>query len=238
MGEIKKLANSFERTLKDSNLQSVSIEILEVLSDSVMNEGLLKDIPIIGTIVGVSKASLNIKDSLFLKKIVHFITELKNVDLNTRNKIISEIDNSRKFKIKVGEKLLYIIDKCEDHINSQTTAKLFTAFLKEKISYSEFLRSTSIIQKIHLEDLEYFLSDKVELEKEIEVQQYEGISEIEFNLINVGLLITETGILNIRDQDDWKMDEKYIVEGGNITISPTKIGYLIKEILKTTANNQ
>jgi hypothetical protein len=33
------------------------------------------------------------------------------------------------------------------------------------------------------------------------------------NLINAGLLGREIGEINVRNQDDWKASEKYIIEG-------------------------
>ena len=45
--------------------------------------------------------------------------EIKNISATKRRDMINKIDNSGKFRTKVGEKLLYIIDKCEDHEKSQ-----------------------------------------------------------------------------------------------------------------------
>jgi len=68
MVEINKLSKSFERTLKDSNLHNVSVSLAEVAFDSLMDDGIAKQLPIIGTIVGLGKATIGIKESLFLKK--------------------------------------------------------------------------------------------------------------------------------------------------------------------------
>jgi hypothetical protein len=59
------LSKSFEHTLKDSNLHNVSISLAEVLADSLMEDGIAKQIPIIGTVVGLGKTAIGIKESLF-----------------------------------------------------------------------------------------------------------------------------------------------------------------------------
>jgi len=64
MSEIKTLSKSFEQTLMDSNLQNVSISLAEVLADSLMEDGVAKQIPIIGTIVGLGKTAIGIKERL------------------------------------------------------------------------------------------------------------------------------------------------------------------------------
>jgi hypothetical protein len=234
MTEIKDLSNAFTETIKDTNLKDISVDISEVLVDNLLENGILKDIPIIGTILKLGKFSLNVKDHLFIKKIIYFISELKEIPPKKRNEIISKIDNSREFRIKIGEKLLYIIDKCEDHIESEYNATFFKAFLNEKLTYSEFLRCSSILQNIFMEDFEYFVHYKIPEQK-----YYSGYndwnecpSEITMNLINNGLLISEIGEINIRDQDDWKSSEKYVVEGGKESVYITEIGSKIREIFK------
>jgi hypothetical protein len=70
MSELNKLSNSFCHTLKDSDLQNVTIGLAEVFADRLIEEGIAKDIPIIGTVIGLGKASMGIKEILFLKKII------------------------------------------------------------------------------------------------------------------------------------------------------------------------
>ena len=180
MNNLQDLSNSLDETIKDSNLTEINIELSEVLLDSFMEDGIAKDIPIIGTILKLGKFSMSLKEHLFLKKIIYFISNLKEIPAKKRNEMVSKIDDSKTQRIKVGEKLIYIIDKCEDHISTEYVAKFFKAFLLEKISYSEFLRCTSIIQNIFIEDFEYFISNE-------NLERYNGwneyFSEIEMNLL-------------------------------------------------------
>lgn len=118
MNELNNISNSLEETLKDSDLQGVSINLAETFSDAVLEDGILKDIPLIGTITGLAKATFSLRERLLVKKLIYFITGLKSIDPTERNKMISKVNKSEKYKIKVGEKLLYIIDKCEDHVSS------------------------------------------------------------------------------------------------------------------------
>jgi uncharacterized ubiquitin-like protein YukD len=234
MTEIKDLSNAFSETIKDTNLKEISVDISEILVDNLLEDGILKDIPIIGTILKLGKFSLNVKDHLFIKKIIYFISELKEISPKKRNEIISKIDNSTEFRIKIGEKLLYIIDKCEDHIESEYIAKFFKAFLNEELTYSEFLRCSSILQNIFIEDFEYFIFHKTPEKKYFRGNNdwNEYPNEIDMNLINAGLLGRETGEINIRDQDDWKSNEKYIVEGGKENVYITDIGNKIRKIFE------
>ena len=225
MNEIKELSNSLESTLKDSDLQNITIDLAETFSDALLEDGLLKDIPIIGTIVGLTKVAISLNERLLIKKLLYFISELNNIDQEKRNKLISEIDNSEKERVKVGEKLLFIIDKSEDHITAKYIAIIFKAFLNEQISYSEFLRCSTIIQKIFIQDLDEFIET---------ISKYNNaLSDFQNSLITSGICATETERVSIRDQDDYKMDEKYVVEGGSLVVYLTEIGNTLKRVLKT-----
>jgi hypothetical protein len=231
MSELKEISNSFERTLKDSDLQNVTIDIAEAFTDVLLKDGLLKEIPIIGTIIGLTKSTITLVDRLYLKKILYFLTNIKNIDPNKREKLINEIENSEKQRIKVGEKLLYIIDKCEDHLTASYIAKLFNAFLKEEISYPDFLRGSIVIQKMFIEDFEQFIkTDSREIEKTI--TKYDSISDLQNNLISAGICCMLTNNISVSDQWDYKQTDKYIVEGGEIIISFTGIGSKLKKVFK------
>lgn len=235
MKNINSITSSFDKTLKDSNLHGVSTALSEVIIDGVLDDGILKDIPILGTIVGIGKVAKNVNESLFLKKLIYFISEITETDAVERNKLISEIDNSKKYRVKVGEKLLYIIDKCEDHSNSEYVAKMFNAFLNSELSYRDFLRSASIIQKILITDLEDFISAKsYEIEKIFDSEWREYIGDFESSLINMGLCISKVGELKVKEHalSSYLDEKKLVAEGGKVEIQITEIGKKIKDILK------
>lgn len=241
MSELNKLSNSFSQTLKDSDLQNATIGLAEIFSDSLIEDGIAKDIPIIGTVIGLGKASMGIKEILFLKKIIYFIVELKNISATKRHKMIDRIDNSGRFRTKVGEKLLYIIDKCEDFEKSQIIALLFSAFLSERISYDEFLRASHIVDQVILEDLKWFVESGWENEDgwkyRVEDREDHLTLEEAGNIATSGLFELVSPDVMVRDQDDWKRaSEPYIVEGSELTVRISDIGKKIKDILKNHLN--
>jgi hypothetical protein len=238
MSELTKLSNSLEQTLKDSDLHNVTISLAEVFADSLMKDGIAKDIPIIGSVIGLGKTAIGIKESLFLKKVIYFISELKNISSAQRHEMIDEIDNSGKFRTKVGEKLLYIIDKCDDHEKSQIIARIFSAFLLGTISYAEFLRASHIVNQLIIDDLKWFVDNGWEKEESWIYSDHSNYDNGFLNIDEVGSIST-TGLFEIvspeimiREQDDWKMSEKYIVEGSELYVRITDIGQKIKLILK------
>jgi hypothetical protein len=232
MNELESLSNSLETTLKDSDLQNITADLAETFTDELLSDGLLKDIPIIGTIVGLAKASLNLKDRLFVKKLISFMAGINKINPEKRLELISKIDNSEKFKVKVGEKLLYILDKCDDHISAKYVAVLFASFLNKEISYEEYLRGAGIIQNIFIIDLEKFIeTDTGKLEITI-TSSDPGINDFQNTLITSGICTTTIEPVSVRDQDDHKRSEKYSVSGGEMIIYLTDIGQKLKQVLK------
>lgn len=222
---------SLSETIRNSNLQKVTVGLAETALDSVLDDGILRDLPIIGTLVGLGKATVNIKNQLFLKKVIHFLYELRDVPVQARMKMIDRVDNGQKYRIRVGEQLNYILDKCNDHLHAEYLAQFFRAYLTEKISYSDFLKGGVIIQNVFTEDLEYFLTTEKE-QFNVQASPAEAPHEEHFPLINVGILGFGYNPIRVENQWDHEMSEEYIVRGGEAVIWTTSIGDKLKEHLK------
>ena len=218
------IQESFDKTLKQTNFQDITIDISEITIDTLLKDGILKDIPIVGTLIHLAKLGANIRDLLFLKKIISFMNGLKDISPTERNKMINEIDDSKEYRVKVGEKLLYIIDTCSDYENSENVSQLFKAFLEKKITYDEFLRSSNIIERVTSYDLKWFLKNTCE---------YMSVEEVG-SLISSGLfdLHYEQIDVSVEDQDDYKSSDRYKthINGGETGVTISRVGEIILEV--------
>jgi len=161
MNEIKTLACSLEDTIKSSELKNIGYDLSEVALDSIMSEGLLKDLPIVGTLLNLGKTAISIRDYLFQKKIIGFLTALDDVSVADKEDVINKINNSKEFQVKIGEKLLYIIDKSQDHEKAKVIGRLFKAVVQGEITYKTFLIACSVIESITYEQLDWFVTTDV-----------------------------------------------------------------------------
>lgn len=219
------IQNSFNATLVDSNLIELGSDMSEVFIDSLMEDGILKDVFIVGTIVKCAKLGANIKDRLFLKKILSFLTQLKDVSPEQRKLIIEKIDSSKEYRVKVGEKLLYIIDSCEDYESSELVGVLFKSFVKEKITYKEFQKASSVIQRLNINDFRWFIKERK--------NHYFSLDDVG-DLISSGLfeLYYDEPDIEVKDQDDHKATSKYKTEvhGGGMSVHLSRTGEVILEV--------
>jgi len=216
--KLKDCSKSLEQTLKDSNLHNISINNVEVILDGLLEDGIAKDIPIIGSVIGVGKVAVGIRETLFLKKIIYFISELSEIPQSKRKELIEEIDDSKKYRTKIGEKLLFIIDKCDDHDTAQIIAKLFAAFLREELTYDDFLRAVSIIENVFIQDLNWFVKQDGNC---FDLRDLEGIR-------SSGLVD-----LNIYDTQDLDMTQPQSYE---LNAYISDIGSKIRDILAPKTN--
>ncbi len=219
---LSELSASLSDSLVDSDLQSVTVELAESLADTLLDDGLAKDIPVIGTIYGLAKFGVSVRDRLFLKKLLYFISELSQVSVEERATMISRIDQSGKYRVKVGEKLLYILDKSEDHENARIVAHLFSAFVSATLSYDEFLRACRGIQSVMTDDLWSFVEGE---------EDRWPVSAVG-NLLSAGLCEIENPEIRVENEWDSDRSSKYRVEGTELTAYISDLGKKIRSILR------
>ena len=147
-------------TIKNPDLIEIISDTSEVIIDSFLESGIIKDIPLIGTLYKGVKIVSSIQDRLFTIKLVNFIKQLENTDLQQRCKMIEGIEANENFKSKVGKKVLFIIDKCEDDEKAKLMGFLFKEFLEEKFTYEDFLKISNSINTLSINDINLIFLNK------------------------------------------------------------------------------
>lgn len=148
----KELSKSLKETIYNSNLAEIGANIAEVTIDSVLKEGVLKDFPIIGTLVGIWKTGVTINDYLFLNKLILFLNESSKLSEHNRSKIIDNLE-SEDYQTEAGEKLISIIDKLETGSKARMLGKALTLFGNKNISKDEFWRVSFVIERLPMSDI-------------------------------------------------------------------------------------
>lgn len=130
-------------------------DYLELSIDNFIEDGLLKDIPIVSTIVSGLKFAKNIYDRNLLKQTLTFINELNNGSISS-DKLFTYRDkienNPKKCEKELGRILIYL-NSFIDKEKSIILAKLFKAYISQNINWSEFCEFSEITNKIFIQDL-------------------------------------------------------------------------------------
>lgn len=161
----KDLGLSLVNTLASSDLSGVLADPAEVVVDQILKDGLLKDIPIISTIIGVVKTAFAVHDYLLVLKLVKFLQGI-NITKEERAHFEKAIGDDAEYRRTVGQNLLMLIDRLDDVTKADMVAKLFKAFLRDDITYDEFRRFASVVERIFIGDLIGFLSDWADLKRQ------------------------------------------------------------------------
>lgn len=205
------------------------IELSEYSIDEIIKNDTIKQIPVIKTLFAVIQTGLNIRDRLFLKKITVFLAGISHIPEDKRQEMINKIDNSKKYRIRVGEKLLYILDNCDDCINAENVAKLFSAMISGEISYEEYLGASRIVSRVSADELKLFIDSHYEPP----ALSYEAIS-----LLHTGLVFVDAEKIDVkvvkREPADWDDSYEYYdsqTSGGETIPYSTQAGDVIFKVL-------
>jgi hypothetical protein len=106
---------SFLITITNSDLKNVTIELAEVGIDTVLKEGILKDVPIIGLFSSIYRGALQIRDQIFLKKLLHFLSAVKDIPPEQRERMFQKLEEEGHGRKSVGENMLLILDRVDSY---------------------------------------------------------------------------------------------------------------------------
>jgi hypothetical protein len=134
------LGTSLVSTINDKGAADVLADAAEAVLDDLMTDGVLKNVPIVGSLVKVAKAGFGISDYMFLKKVARFLYELRDVPEDDRHHFIGEMQADEERKRKVGEALVLLLDRMDDMSKPGLLARGFKAYLQGPITYDVFRR--------------------------------------------------------------------------------------------------
>lgn len=125
----------------------------EAMLDDGLAEGVLRDVPLIGTVVGLIRAGATVREHLFLKKLARFAAELGDISDEERAEFRDEMDRDPEFREEVGENLLLLLERAAEVQKPRLIGKLFAAYLRKRISHSQMQRAVVAVDRAHYADL-------------------------------------------------------------------------------------
>ncbi|MDN4617628.1 hypothetical protein QCD85_05930 [Paenibacillus sp. PsM32] len=200
--------------------ESLTTPLIEATFDSILKEGVLKDIPGTNTAVQLFKLPKIISATILESKLEYFLMNLAEISFEKRINFAQKyLDNESHFV----DNLLLALDKIERVEKLPLFLNLFRAFLYEKISTSDFWRLTKCLNDGFYEDFEFL--KKYADKKSLFGDQAQALS-------NSGLVQTNVGLA----PDPYELNGEFGLEGSSekhTDYSITKMGELfIKHGLK------
>ncbi|MCG6146575.1 hypothetical protein [Leptospira bandrabouensis] len=148
-----------------SNLGEVVIDNLDLV------DGVLKEVPIVSSLISFGKIGFNVSNQLFLKKFALFIKASENVKNSAAfASFKKEISNPDK-REKVSHHLLEIIDKTIEEEKIRIYSTLFDKYVNGILTWDEFYILTLTVYDLHILGIQFLkeILDDSDLDKNISV---------------------------------------------------------------------
>lgn len=131
----------------------------EMALDAFLDDNMLKNIPVIGTLINLGKCGMTIKNLQFAKNYYVFIQEIRNKEISKEklDKHIEELKNNPKRMRKEMETLLIYLEQYKEIEKIKYMANIYYAFLRsglKGIKWDQALIFFEILDRLLLCDIE------------------------------------------------------------------------------------
>lgn len=130
-------------------------DYLELGIDSILENEILKEIPIFKSLLSVGKISKNIRERNCLKNLAIFINELNNGNIDAEKLRLHQEElkrNSKKAEKELG-RVLIILDQTIDNIKASILGKLYKAYINQVVDWDMFIEFSEITNRLYINDL-------------------------------------------------------------------------------------
>ncbi len=180
------LGKSIVTAACNSEAKDVAFELAEIGLDSLLDDGILKEIPGFRTILACRTTWNAIHDRLFLRKVAGFLLALPKFTEEQRGAFAREHLNDAEKAKTLGDTLVLILDRLDDLEKPAMLSKIFVALVRGKIGLETFRRLAAAIDIGFIEDLRGLANDS---------KQARGVTAAYAdNLVRTGLSGIEHGV--------------------------------------------
>jgi len=139
--------------LASDGLVDIGKDTIELAIDASMEDGLLKDAPIVGTLFSLARLGADIRDRLLARKLFRFLREVSDLKASERARVVHELAGTDAKREKVGEVIIDVIDRSGTEDKAALIGRLFVAAGRKLIPSDSVLRLSAIISQASLSDL-------------------------------------------------------------------------------------
>lgn len=153
---MEKLIPAFEQSVFKGSFTNSIIDIAEIGIDSILEEGLLKNLPIINTLLGTTRTFKNIYERNMLKNTALFLNELNSSNISEL-RLQEYKDRIHDEKVKEQElgRVLILLNQYVDNIKSLFLGKLFFKYVNQEYTWDKFCELSDILGRLFLSDLSW-----------------------------------------------------------------------------------
>jgi hypothetical protein len=144
------LTNSIEKEIFNTTTE-LTQDYAELALDTIANESLLSEIPIVKSLVSFYKITSSIVDRHNVKKILMFLEEFHSKSINENKLKIfkKKFSENTKHRNHVLETILLLNEKFIDTEKSKILANLFSAHIEGNLTWEEFFKLSFVLSNLN-----------------------------------------------------------------------------------------
>lgn len=138
----------------NSELGNLLIDNAEAVLDHLLQDSLLREIPAIGTAIGVIKLGADIRNRLFLQKLLRFFDQLGDISEAEKRQFVDKLQADEGFRRRVGENLILLLDHFDDVEQKPVLlARIFESYVGGTIDQATFQKLSTAVDRIKIYSL-------------------------------------------------------------------------------------
>lgn len=201
----------------NEEFSDISENLAEVGIDAILEEGVLKDIPIVSTLVGLAKCAKSIPDLIFAAKVNKFLSTLASIEQQEKDNFLNNVNKDKDKLRKTGQIIIFNLDSANCLKKSEILGLVFKAYLVGEIKFEIFEVMCNVVNFVDTNNL-ITLIFAVKEDLLWKNPQYGHLIQTDF--------IETKHLVSIDDEEGFKIHQTY-------TPTPTaiKFGKLCKEAI-------
>lgn len=137
----------------NEHLQNIATDFSEVALDSLIKNDLLREIPILGTLINLAKVSASIPDRIFAMKVKRFATTIDDIPKYQKIQFHALLNAKPDLRRKAGEVIVFALDRADDLKKAAIIGKLFSLFVVNKFDFDTLRRLLMAVDRAFIDDL-------------------------------------------------------------------------------------
>lgn len=146
-----------KETIKNEHFLTALLEPSEVLLDQLIDNPIVKEMPVVGVVLKLIKATGDARDLIFAAKLKRFFETVEASD-SAREEWHKRTMNSCKECERVVETLILLIEQTNDFKKTELFAILFLAFIYEAVDATDLSRLVQAVDMCFAEDILTFVN--------------------------------------------------------------------------------
>lgn len=153
------LIPAFRQSIFNDSLADGVANIAEVGIDSIMSDGLLKDIPIVNLLLNASRTFKAIHERNLLKNTALFLDAVNSQKIDDKKvqAYKKKLLNEKTAERELG-RVIVLLDQYVDNIKAQMLGKLFCQYIDRDYSWDKFCELSDILNRLFLDDMPFLYS--------------------------------------------------------------------------------